>query len=1836
MTDARLTVQVDGRDNLSGELKRIESKVIRFVGAVSSALTFAATVTFPIKESAEFQRELLNASKTTGFTAQQLAVLKDGLRSLSTQVNVTATDLAKIATLGGQIGIGQGEGPQAASELLEFTRVVAAAAVALDLSAEQVVVSFGKLINIFDIPQNQFENAISAINSVANEANALPQQLFDVLRRIGDLGGSVDLPDATALAATLLDLGLSSETAGTALTKFFADFKAKGAEFTSVVGSVASAQGLNISTTTEWIELVERDGVGALNLYLDALNEMTTADAAATKQQLTGAGRLFGAIDKLQTQRKREVDLRERAAKATERADRAEADGLGGVDVDNFRRQAAALLEAADNSSILAQRQATARKEFVRGTSVLEEQATALSGLIAQAQVFVNNIRNGLSGIGDVLLAPLTDAFRSLTESLRNPLVLEDIRQATRELLALFTLVRRGIDSVTSALGELGAFDFGRLVKVTGLIAFAAVFKGITGVVGLLGQSFLATIPGVRRLTGFLFGVSAAQKQATAEAQKTAQAQQRTGGFFTRIGRNAEAYVKTLARSSGVAARQTASTRAALVVEREKLSAANAAVAAVQRQSRVGKSLNTTAKLGVAIAEQRAKIEQAIASGASSRSIGGLRGRLTRLREQRAALFLANREARRLAENVGRLEAQSQRASTALRSMTIDGRLQAVADRLNARFTSMGAAVRSLASSTRALGAAGVATAGLQKLTASIVALNSAALRGITTAAGFGAAWSRAGTLFAKSSVLIASGAKLAARGLGLIAGAMSRIVGAAFFAVLIVDLLKMVGLWEKLKGGIRKALDVLGLSTPAFLESKAAMAEHRTEVGKLTAQYEELERAASAYTAVVSSRLASAFGEDNQLTTLGREELTFDPASPDSASARYTELVKDLQAQESRYQLALLQRRSALLRLHRLQDELATADHAAGEAREARLARIARLEAVAARAGRRGATVGAKNLAAARAEGLSAEEKRAAALRATLELVSAAYRDAVRQAEGFAGASARLDALNAAALNPRTQALLTTPDEEGVAPLQRLIELTARLRAARLAAAAAAEAQATAEKDVAGNPALSAFDREALLGRATGDVAAATADVASLEKAILAVKTALDKAGGSSDVVLASFLEFIVDGGDALSQATRARENYVEVLRNTKVEGLVQPLFSNESLLGAGEELVVAQRLQKGAEQAAAVMSEKASRYKNFVSQITREIENLVRDTAKFLTRLDANLERTRERAADFGLRQEEDRDLRGELAQLREQESKELAQARRRIRNKAALARAEFNIRERFRERELDAEQALEVQRAQRRLAAQKSRLAELQKQAAAIQKVIAEQNEIIGRTDLSPQAKSLAIEAKQKDIARLKATFDLIKKLGEEVSQTPNIGEVLVVDTADLAPFRAAITDAQSQIKALSLDQAGESERVFDSLATALQNAAQDAGESVRLLSAEFTQLAAQAGVSADATLRAVAQIVASTAAGIEAFRQVDTQVALGLTDPAAFLDLDISGFLQGHSDALRRELSGQEIDLAASVPVKTTGLAAAVERGLIDAVGEGLGGGLRKLRESSADVALIRAQLEVAPPTPDATAKFQGELRNLGEFFTVPMTGEVTRIQGPDGGFVETIKVPVAPDPASVPLTPEVAPVLPASTFTDMEQRIRDNVSPEIDAKLTITQVDGQVSLTGLFPKNARGGLLGDVQRFFAGGLASIAKFAAGGSAGRVRGPGGGTDDRIPALLSNGEFVIDALTTSRFGPRFFEYLQQAARGGVATNVIQGLGLPQFAFGGPVGASQALSFAGIATDFNSGGDTVKPRDTMDVVIRAGKDRATIQAERDQANSLVGILRNFERGRG
>jgi hypothetical protein len=233
---------------------------------------------------------------------------------------------------------------------------------------------------------------------------------------------------------------------------------------------------------------------------------------------------------------------------------------------------------------------------------------------------------------------------------------------------------------------------------------------------------------------------------------------------------------------------------------------------------------------------------------------------------------------------------------------------------------------------------------------------------------------------------------------------------------------------------------------------------------------------------------------------------------------------------------------------------------------------------------------------------------------------------------------------------------------------------------------------------------------------------------------------------------------------------------------------------------------------------------------------------------------------------------------------------------------------------------------------------------------------------------------------------------------------------------------------------------------------------------------------------------------------------------------------------------------------------------------------------------------------------------------------------------------------------------------------------MTKQIEQDVQPNVTGTLTITDVKvPPINVTAGTGGNARGGLVGHaiglsqgvislarggqtlvaggVANFVRGGLAeplavtlapilklisNIPTLAGGGASpsratGRIRGAGTGTSDSILSWLSNGEYVIDAMTTTRFGPDFFRKLQAAARGGLSLSVLRKIELPEFAKGDLVGD---LPSHLLPTEPDTQ-KTVVAEHAVSLTIN-GRSVGRLRGSRESVKGLVSALKELERGVG
>lgn len=361
---SELDIIVRAQDETTVRLKQIESSIIRFVGAVSSAISSIAVIAFPVREAAELQRELLNVAKTTDFTEVQIARLTQSLTQFSTEINLTTTELAKIAAIAGQLGLGKA----GVEGIAQFTETAARFASVINISAEEAANGLARMLNVFRVNVSEVERISSLLNEISNNSTASGRDLIDIINRIGTAGGTLNIKQAAALAAFGRDLGVSVETVGTSFNKIFLDMQTKSNEIANVLGIPVQ----------EFVRQIKKDGVEALKLYLTALSKMPESVRAAFAEDTTGGGRIFALI----------------------------ANGVN---------------DANNQFALLNKQLQSAGVGFDGGTSSIKEMQRVSQGLLFQVKVLGNVIRNVFTEVGAKSIPFLTKLVNDLQLAFQNP-----------------------------------------------------------------------------------------------------------------------------------------------------------------------------------------------------------------------------------------------------------------------------------------------------------------------------------------------------------------------------------------------------------------------------------------------------------------------------------------------------------------------------------------------------------------------------------------------------------------------------------------------------------------------------------------------------------------------------------------------------------------------------------------------------------------------------------------------------------------------------------------------------------------------------------------------------------------------------------------------------------------------------------------------------------------------------------------------------------------------------------------------------------------------------------------------------------------------------------------------------------------------------------------------------------------------------------------------------------------------------------------------------------------------------------------------------------------------
>ena len=316
-----------------------------------------------IKAAANFESSFTSVERTTGMvlgrSGGHAEALRQHLINLSTTMPVSFEQIARVATLGAQMGI-------AAESVDDFAVTVSKFSAITGISVDMVAQQFGRLGQLLNVNANQFENlsssiAYTGVNSVATDAEIL--NMSESIAAAGMQAG-FSAHEVVGLSAALASLKVRPEEARGVLARLFREMDVQISQAGVGLDDLSKVLGV---TSEDAAALWKQDPSNFFTKFLDG--------AQAT-------GKLNETLVALGITNTREMNVIQRLSQ---------------------------------NTGLLASTMADAEKQYLLGTYSSEAYGLVVDDLNSKLTMFQNSLQAMQVAFGDVMSGGLKIVIDGLT-----------------------------------------------------------------------------------------------------------------------------------------------------------------------------------------------------------------------------------------------------------------------------------------------------------------------------------------------------------------------------------------------------------------------------------------------------------------------------------------------------------------------------------------------------------------------------------------------------------------------------------------------------------------------------------------------------------------------------------------------------------------------------------------------------------------------------------------------------------------------------------------------------------------------------------------------------------------------------------------------------------------------------------------------------------------------------------------------------------------------------------------------------------------------------------------------------------------------------------------------------------------------------------------------------------------------------------------------------------------------------------------------------------------------------------------------------------------------------
>ncbi len=351
-----------------------------------------------------FESAFADVKKVVSASDEQFENMRRTIKQMSTEIPLTAVDIASIFAAAGESGV-------ATNDLKSFAEMAARVGIAFDMSAGEAGESLAKLKTQLGLTVGETGDMADAINHLSNNMASKASDITNYMLRVGSLAemGGFAKEEIAAIGSAMIAAGAESETAGTAMQNVVkamtrGSFAKKGQQ------EAAAALGLDLPTIAKQMQ---KDAPKALKKVLGAIAK------APKSQQIAILSQFFGDEAKAFAPLIGNIGLLDQALDSV--SDKAK---YGGSAFKEFvarsnttanalqllRNRFANVFEGIGESMLPSIKNAALGIGDILDTlgeraTVFDQMSTAMQGF-TQGLGFTGGIREAIAAMGDLLLGP--------------------------------------------------------------------------------------------------------------------------------------------------------------------------------------------------------------------------------------------------------------------------------------------------------------------------------------------------------------------------------------------------------------------------------------------------------------------------------------------------------------------------------------------------------------------------------------------------------------------------------------------------------------------------------------------------------------------------------------------------------------------------------------------------------------------------------------------------------------------------------------------------------------------------------------------------------------------------------------------------------------------------------------------------------------------------------------------------------------------------------------------------------------------------------------------------------------------------------------------------------------------------------------------------------------------------------------------------------------------------------------------------------------------------------------------------------------------------------------